>query len=113
MFPVEVRAFDRGNEELRAIGVSSRIGHGQQIRFAMRINEGFIIKLPAVDRHTTGPITLRHVSALNHKVLDDPMEGTTSIMERLVAVTYGQEVVDLCGHQPVSQVGPNSDTTSL
>ena len=59
----------------------------------MRIDERLIIKLTSIYGSTTSPITFRHISALDHKVLDDPMERAPLVMQRLVPIAYRQKIV--------------------
>lgn len=58
------------DEELRAIGIGSGIGHGDR---AARIIAGkrFIVKLIA---RAAGAVTFR-IAALDHEILDDAMEN--------------------------------------
>ena len=40
----------------------------------MRVDERLVVELPTVDTLTARPVALRHVAALDHKVLDHPVK---------------------------------------
>ena len=59
----------------------------------MRVDERFIIKFPPVDTLSTSAVALRHVAALDHKILDDAVERAPLVVQTFVAVTYRQEII--------------------
>mmetsp|Transcript_11601 Transcript_11601/g.34173 ORF Transcript_11601/g.34173 Transcript_11601/m.34173 type:complete len:274 (+) Transcript_11601:292-1113(+) len=77
----------------------------------MRIDERLVIKFTAVDRSTSRPITLGHISPLDHEILDDPMERTALVMQRLVPVADGQKIVHRFRDRIIVQLHENSTLT--
>merc|ERR1719482_1757640 len=77
----------------------------------MRINEGFIVKFTSINGSTSRPVALRHVAALDHKVLDDAVEGAALVVQRLVPVTYREKVIYRFRHRVVVQLHENSTPT--
>ena len=77
----------------------------------MRIDERLVVELTSVDRGTSRPITLRHIAALDHKVLDDPVERAPLVMQRLVPIADGQEIVHRFGDRVIIQLHQYSTLT--
>lgn len=57
-------SFFSADEELRAIGVGSSIGHGQDARSSVLEGEVLIFKLVAIDGLSTGSVVVGEVAAL-------------------------------------------------
>ena len=74
VFPIEPWCRHGGNKELGPICVFSCIGHGKETGFRMAKLEVFVTKLVAVNRFPASSIASCEVAALNHEVLDNPME---------------------------------------
>ena len=63
------------DEELRAIGIFACICHAEHALLGMLQLEVFILKLGSVDGLSSSAISICEVSTLNHKGLDDSVEG--------------------------------------
>ena len=77
MFLVQEVALGARDEELAAVGVLARVGHGQEAggvvpKLKVLVLEG---ASPAVDGEDARPVIVDKVAALDHEVLDDPMKG--------------------------------------
>ena len=67
---IEVRCLPSANEELRAVGVGSRVRHRQAARTSVLASfafEAFVSELLAVDRLATGSVAIGEISALAHE----------------------------------------------
>ena len=85
---VEVRGRHSGDEELTAVGVGTRIGHGQKTRSVMLQLEVLISKLRPVDALSASPITSSKVSALTHELWDDAVEVAALEVQRLARLAH-------------------------
>lgn len=56
---VKVRSGDKGDEELRAVGVLTSIGHAQQVRLGVLVVEVLVLKLLTVDGLATSALSLK------------------------------------------------------
>ena len=74
-----------GNEELRSVGVLSRVGHAQKSGTSVLQLEVLVGKLLAVYRLSTGSVALGEVSSLDHERLDDTVELGALVAEALLA----------------------------
>lgn len=90
---VQPIGLDAGDEELRAIGVGSSIGHREDTRLGMLELEVFVLELGAVDGLASGAVVVREVTSLTHEVRDDPMETAALVAETFVAGAQGPEVL--------------------
>jgi len=72
---VEPRAWHSGDEELRAVGVWTSIGHREKEWLGVLELEVLIGKLLAVDALAAGAVLARKVAALDHELRDDAVEG--------------------------------------
>ena len=82
---VEPRGLLRGDEELRAIGVRTSIGHRHNSGSGVLQNKVLILKFVAVDRFSASAIVIGEVTALAHKVWNDAMERATLVTETFLA----------------------------
>lgn len=91
------------DEELRAVRVLSSVGHAERARSLMLQGEGFIVEVAAVDADRATTFLLLHVTALNHEVLDDPVEADALVLQALVAFSGESDEIahSPWGHFPV------------
>jgi len=71
-----------GNVQCADYRTRSSIGHAQQKRLLVLEFEVLIVKLFAVDALSTSAIACSEITTLNHKRLDDSVEGGTLVVER-------------------------------
>ena len=71
---VEEVALGASDEELTAVGVLARVGHGQQARPGMLQPEILVGEIGSVDAHGAGSVAVNEISPLDHKIFDDAME---------------------------------------
>uniref|UniRef100_A0A674PDX7 Uncharacterized protein n=1 Tax=Takifugu rubripes TaxID=31033 RepID=A0A674PDX7_TAKRU len=90
VFAIQPVGFICGDEELRAVGVGSRVGHGQ---FRVLQDKVFIVKLAAVDRLAPGAVVVGEVSTLAHKLRDDAMEAAALVAEAFLVCAQAAEVL--------------------
>jgi len=74
VFRVQKVTFGARDEELAAVGVFARVGHGEQTGARVLQSKVFIGEIGSVDAHGAGAVAVDKVPALDHKVLDDPMK---------------------------------------
>jgi hypothetical protein len=108
---VQVRRGAKGDEELRAIGVAPRVGHGQQVGAVMAQAEVLIRKLLAVDGLAAGAVAAGEVATLKHELRDDAVEDAALEVQRLATLAHalltraeGAEVLDRLGHSLAVQI---------
>jgi hypothetical protein len=89
---LQPRGLDGSDEELRTVGVGSSVGHRQQSRLGVLELEVLIGKLVAVDGLSTGTVSVGEVTALQHEVGDDSVEGGSGVAEALFTGAQGSEV---------------------
>jgi len=90
---VQPARLDRADEELRAVGVGSGVGHGQSTWSLMLEGEVLILELLAVNRLAASAVVVGEVAALAHEVGNDSMERRTLEAETLIAGAQGAEVL--------------------
>ena len=71
---VEKVAFGAGDEELTAVGVLARVGHGQQAGPGVLQAEVLVGEVGSVDAHGARAVAIDEIPALDHEVFDDAME---------------------------------------
>ena len=72
---IKPRGGDSANEELRSVGVGSRVGHGQNSSPVVLVDEVLIRKLSAVDRLATSTGGVSEISTLEHELRDHAVEN--------------------------------------
>lgn len=98
-----------GDEELASVGVFARVGHAEHAFLAVLELEVLIGEFGAVDGLATGSwvsqycvrrensiqrtVTVGEVTALDHEILDDTVEGRAFISKALLASSQSTEVL--------------------
>ena len=80
MFAVQMRGVLESDEELRSVGVWSRVGHGKKIRLAMVKTEALILEFLSVDALATSAVSLLVVATLEHESWDDSVDGGAPVI---------------------------------
>jgi len=75
VFVVQPWRLHRGNEELRAVGVWTSIGHGQKSRASVMNAEVLVRKSFSIDGITPGSVAIGEISALDHKLRNHSVEN--------------------------------------
>lgn len=81
---VEVRrAVGRSdNVKLRAVGIGTRIRHGERASLGVLVHKALVVKATAIDRLATSAVTLGEIAALNHEIANDSMKFATLEVQR-------------------------------
>lgn len=74
-------------------GILARVGHGQQSLLGVLQLEVLVGELVAVNALSASTIALGEVTALNHKVLDNAVEGRALVAKALLAGSQSSEVL--------------------
>ena len=84
-----------GDEELRAISVWARVGHGQLSPLEVAKGHVLIRELSSVNGETTSAVALCEVAPLSHEVTDDAMKVALLVSVTLLVVSRaeGSEVL--------------------
>jgi hypothetical protein len=83
----------RAEEELAAVGVRSRIGHGEDARSSVLEGEVLIGEFGTIDRLATRSIVVGEVTTLAHELGNHAVERGTLVAEALLARAQGAEVL--------------------
>jgi hypothetical protein len=110
---IQPRSDDGGDEELRAVGVGTSIGHGQQTRLGVLQVEVLILELLAVDGLTTGAVAAGEVTSLKHEVGDDTVERRALVTKALLTSAESTEVLGGVGNLVVKQVEVDAASLGL
>lgn len=94
---VEPRGDNSGDEELRAVGVGSGVGHGQQTGAVVGELEVLVGELLTIDGFSTSAITTGEVTTLEHEVGDDSVERRALVAEALLTSAESTEVLSGLG----------------
>eukprot|EP00290_Baffinella_frigidus_P012971 CAMPEP_0180153014 /NCGR_PEP_ID=MMETSP0986-20121125/23196_1 /TAXON_ID=697907 /ORGANISM="non described non described, Strain CCMP2293" /LENGTH=159 /DNA_ID=CAMNT_0022100867 /DNA_START=649 /DNA_END=1126 /DNA_ORIENTATION=- len=88
-----LRGLDGAEEELGAVGAGAGVGHGEDTRARVLVDEVLVRELRAVDGLATGAVHVGEVTALDHEVRDDAVEGAALEAEALLARAQRAEVL--------------------
>lgn len=94
---VQPRSFDSRDEELRAVGVGSGVGHAHDAGSGVLEGEVLVLKLVAVDRLAASAIVVGEIAALAHEVGDDAVECGALVAVALLSGAQGAEVLACLG----------------
>jgi len=89
---VQPRSLGSAEEELASVGVGAGVGHGQNSRPGVLLDEVFIGELVAVNGLAAGAVASGEVSALAHEPGDDAVESRSLITEPFLAGAKSAEV---------------------
>ena len=82
MGPVQPRALHQCNIKLTSIGILfPTIRHRELIRGIVFVYKILIREVPSVDGMSTSTVLVGYVSALDHKMRDDPVENVVFVVE--------------------------------
>jgi hypothetical protein len=98
---VKVRSSAVADEELAAVGVSSRVGHTENTLVRVGVPNLLISKLLSVDGHATGAVAHGGVAALHHEAFNDTVELVSLVVLALTSVltrAKASEVFTGLGH---------------
>lgn len=71
VFPVQERGRSTRDEKLTAIGIRTRIGHGQEASRSMLVRKRLVRKrCVVVDRGRSRAVGIQKIAALDHEILD-------------------------------------------
>lgn len=85
MLAVEPLGLGRADEELRSVGPGTSVGHGQNSRSGVLLDEVLIGELGAVDRLASGAVSGGEVTSLAHEPWDHSVEGGALVVQGLAA----------------------------
>ena len=85
--------FDGAQEELRAVGVGSGVGHREDSGSSVLQVEVFILELGAVDRFTSSSVAPSEVTPLTHEVGNDTVENGSLVSFAFLTGAQGAEVL--------------------
>lgn len=74
VLPIQPRAFHKGNEELRTVGVGPSVGHGQKEGLVMFKLKILVCELSPVNGFTSSAVVVGEISPLRHEIGDNSME---------------------------------------
>lgn len=80
------------DEELRSVGVSASVGHGQDAGAGVLQAEVLIGELVAIDGLASSAVVVGEIAALAHEVWNDAMETGSLVAETLLAGAQGTEI---------------------
>jgi len=89
---VQPRGLGSAEEELASVGVGAGVGHGENSRSGVLLDEVFVGELVAVDGFATGAVASGKVSTLAHEAGDDAVESRSLIAEPFLAGAKSAEV---------------------
>jgi len=90
-------------EELRAVGVRTSVGHGQNTRTSVLQGKVLVSKLGTIDGLAASAVVVGKVAALAHEVRDNAVEGAALVAESLLASAQSTEVLSRLGYNVASQ----------
>ena len=74
MLVVQPFTFDKSDEELATVCMTTRVSHREEVRFIVPHLEILILKFSSIDGFATCSIELCEISALGHEARDNSVE---------------------------------------
>merc|ERR1719330_175929 len=108
---IEVGRLHSRDEELAAVGVFARVGHGELASTRVLEHEVLVLELLPVDRLATSAVALGEVATLDHEVLDHSVKLAPLVAEALLA--SGQRAEVLGGLRHSFAVETHNDAPSV
>lgn len=105
---VQPGARNGGDEELRAVGVGTSIGHRQQTGLVMSLVEVLIGESSTVDGLSSSTIKVGEVTTLKHEVGNDSVEDRVGIAVALLTSSESSEVLSSLGNDVVVELESDS-----
>lgn len=81
------------DKELRTVGVGTGISHRQQAIFIVLLDEILVSKFRAIDTFASCAIMVGEVTALKHKVGNDPVKSRCSVAKALLSSAQRSEIL--------------------
>ena len=94
---VQPASLSGAEEELRAVGVGTRVGHGENARTRVLQLKVLVGKLVAVDGLASRSVVVGEVTSLTHEPRNDTVEGAALVAKALLAGAEGTKVLGRLG----------------
>ena len=104
MLPIQPGGLHSGDEELRSVGVTPGIGHGQPAGSEVLQLEVLVLELVAIDGLSSSSITSSEVSSLAHEVGNHTVEGGALVAKSLLSSAQSTKVLSSLGDNIIPQL---------